>query len=93
VLACVDFEALSYREAAKFNLADYDTAKRHAVMVDIAGGKRFDVGTTPLVTETIAEDRLDRPALIRRMLDVVPNPWQAARILDEALARSIHQDS
>ena len=31
------------------------------------------------------EERLDRPALVRRLLDVVPNPWQGARVLGEAV--------
>jgi type III restriction enzyme len=29
---------------------------------------------------------LDFPALVRLLLDVIPNPWQGARILKETLA-------
>jgi type III restriction enzyme len=60
-------------------------ASRHSVQVDIAEGETFALGTTDAKPEEVAKVTLDRPALIRRMLDVVPNPWQGARILDEAL--------
>ena len=87
VLAQIDFGKLSYRESDTFNLADYDRASRHSVQVDIAEGEEFDVGSTPAKLEAPAAAVLDRPALIRRMLDVVPNPWQGARILDETLEK------
>ncbi len=32
------------------------------------------------------EPIMDIPALVRMLLDVIPNPWQGVRILDEALA-------
>jgi type III restriction enzyme len=85
VLASVDFERFSYREADSFDFADYDLASRHSVQVDIADREGFALGATDAKPEEVAEVALDRPALIRRMLDVVPNPWQGARILDEAL--------
>jgi type III restriction enzyme len=86
VLALVDFEKFSYREAATFDFADYDVASRHSVQVDIAKGEGFDIGATEARSEMVIEASLDRPSLIRRMLDVVPNPWQGARILDATLA-------
>ena len=85
VLACVNFEAFSYRQAESFDFADYDLASRHSFEVDIAKSKSFALGATEAKPEEVAEASLDRPGLIRRMLDVVPNPWQGARILDEAL--------
>ena len=36
--------------------------------------------------EQLPEEGLDRPFLVRQLLDVVPNPWQGMRILDETLA-------
>lgn len=87
VIAQVDFEAFSYRGADGFNLADYDVASRYSVEVDIAKGESFALGATDAKPEEVAEVALDRPGLIRRMLDVVPNPWQGARILDEVLER------
>jgi type III restriction enzyme len=84
VLACVDFERLSYRNASNFNLAAYDVGRRETFAVDIAGGDEFDMAAAPEAA-LIVDQPLDRPGLIRRMLDVVPNPWQGARILDETL--------
>lgn len=40
----------------------------------------------PVTTETDAPTELDMPALVRLLVDVIPNPWQAARILEETLA-------
>ena len=53
----------------------------------IAKGGDFEIGATGARPEIVIEASLDRPALIRRMLDVVPNPWQGARILDGTLAK------
>jgi type III restriction enzyme len=86
ILATIEFENLSYREAETFKLAGYDIGRQEATIVDIAAGDKFDV-VEALASPTVMLDQgLDRSGLIRRMLDVVPNPWQGARILDEALA-------
>jgi type III restriction enzyme len=37
-------------------------------------------------TEQDVEPELDFPALVRLLLDAIPNPWQGARILNESLA-------
>lgn len=87
VLALVGFEKFSYREGDGFDFADYDVASRHSVQIDIVRSEEFELGATEAKPETVIEANLDRPALIRRMLDVVPNPWQGARILDEALEK------
>jgi len=86
VLASIDFEALSYRKAAEFNVKEYDVGKQQAFTIDLKAGQAFDLESTAASAETIVNQTLDRPGLIRRMLDIVPNPWQGARILDEALA-------
>jgi type III restriction enzyme len=85
VLALIDFEQFSYRVADSFDFANYDLALRHSVQVDFAKSKEFALGATQAVPESVVEASLDQPGLIRRMLDVVPNPWQGARILNEAL--------
>ena len=87
VLAEIDFETFTYSKAKDFPFKDYDVATRHTVTVDIAESEKFALGATDATPEAVEPASLDRPALIRRMLHVVPNPWQGARILDEALAR------
>ena len=85
VLACVDFERFSWPAAETFDLAAYDVGKQETFAVDITASEQFDIEASRAVS-VIVEQPLDRPGLIRRMLDVIPNPWQGARILDEALA-------
>ncbi len=40
----------------------------------------------PIITEEEVPGELDVPALVRLLVDVIPNPWQAVRILEETLA-------
>lgn len=84
-MASIDFEKLFWREADSFNLAAYDVGKQETIAVDIKDAESFDLEAHPEAESVLPDPILDRPGLIRRMLDVVPNPWQGARILDEAL--------
>jgi type III restriction enzyme len=85
VLAGIDFETLTYRKAKEFNVKDYDVGKQQVFTIDIKSGEGFDLDSKAAGAEIVVVQTLDRPGLIRRMLDVVPNPWQGARILDDAL--------
>ena len=86
VLACVDFERLFYRGADSFPIKDYDAGSREGFTIDIKPGASFGVDAQAAAATVAVDQPLDRPGLIRRMLDIVPNPWQGARILDEAIA-------
>jgi type III restriction enzyme len=86
VLASIDFEALMYRRATEFNVKDYDVGKQQTFTIDIDGGEAFDLESKAAGIAMVIDQPLDRPGLIQRLLDVVPNPWQGARILDDALA-------
>jgi type III restriction enzyme len=85
ILPEIDFGVFSYRKAADFPIADYDGAKRAAVDIDFASGEKFALKTGAASIEAAEAEELDRPGLVRRMLNVVPNPWQGMRILDDAL--------
>lgn len=85
VLAWIDFEKLSYRGAETFSFADYDVGTQDTFAVDIKADTAFDVEASERTHVIVTDQPLDRPGLIRRMLDVVPNPWQGARMLDEVL--------
>jgi len=85
VLAGIDFEALTYRKAKEFNVKDYDLGKQQTFTIDIEEGEAFGLDSKPASAAIVVDQPLDRPGLIRRLLDVVPNPWQGARILDGAL--------
>ena len=85
ILSEIDWDKFIYRRAMDFAFSDYDMATRTIVQLDIESGAKFGLGASPTKSEDVAETKLDRPALVRRMLEVVPNPWQGMRILDEAL--------
>ncbi|HEY3778167.1 MAG TPA: DEAD/DEAH box helicase family protein [Rhizomicrobium sp.] len=92
ILPGIDWDGLSWRDAETFSLADYDKAQRTTFAVDIDEGERFVLGTSARKSEFVPELKLERAALVRRMLDVVPNPWQGMRILDDAIARLMKRD-
>jgi type III restriction enzyme len=56
------------------------------INVDHLGNVDDEDLPTPMTTEADAPAELDFPALVRLLVDVIPNPWQAARILEETLA-------
>jgi type III restriction enzyme len=87
ILSAIDWNALRYEEAANTTLADFDVATRTDTAIDIAStSDGFDVDEVALaLTRGTGESSVDRVQLIRLLLPVVPNPWQGARILDEAL--------
>lgn len=87
ILATVDFNKLSYRKIDDFKLAAYDLAEKTSYTVDLSGGEEFDVDASTAKTTVAMEKPIELPSLVQRMLDVVPNPWQAARILNEALVK------
>lgn len=80
----VDWEALEWTKAAEFSPDDASSLAHTRVAVDVD-----HLGPDPKkplgVAETGGKPDLDFPALARLLADVVPNPWQAARILRAAL--------
>ncbi|HEX5279656.1 MAG TPA: DEAD/DEAH box helicase family protein [Micropepsaceae bacterium] len=85
VLAEIDFDKLSFRGAGEFQLADYDRGVESTILVDLATQSKFGLDASLSQSANI-DQPLNFPDLVRRMLDVVPNPWQAARILEETIA-------
>lgn len=81
----VDWEALEWTRAAEFSPDDASSLAHTRVAVDVD-----QLGPDPKKrlgeTEEGTKPDLDFPALTRLLCDVIPNPWQAARILRGALA-------
>ena len=81
----VDWEALEWSKAAEFSPDDASSLAHMRVAVDVD-----QLGPDPKkplgVAEAGGKPDIDFPALARLLSDVVPNPWQAARILRGALA-------
>jgi type III restriction enzyme len=85
LLPNVDWETLEWSKAAEFSPDDASSLAHTLVAVDVD-----QLGHDPKkplgVTERGEKPDLDFPALARLLADVIPNPWQAARILRRALS-------
>jgi type III restriction enzyme len=85
LLPGVPWEALEWTKATEFSPDDASALAHTRVAVDVD-----QLGLDPRkplgVLETGVKPELDFPALVRLLADVIPSPWQAARILRGALA-------
>lgn len=88
LLGRLDWAAFGYTNRATFTPDEKDAVERTLVRVSVEDlGNRDDEDLREVrTTEEQMEPELDFPALVRLLLDVIPNPWQGARILDETLA-------
>ncbi len=90
ILANVEWTKLTYEGGAVVNL-DNPGATRARRRVDyVADGLAADGAGSNLTLG----NRIDRPDLARRLLGIVPNPWLAVDLVDQALAalRARHVD-
>ncbi|MEX1081795.1 MAG: hypothetical protein WD382_07710 [Halofilum sp. (in: g-proteobacteria)] len=88
ILGEIEWEELQFLSPAKLDLDGEEKLERTRARITL-DRKASETGQTvfELEQETIVpEEGLDRPFLVRQLLDVVPNPWQGMRILDETLA-------
>jgi len=87
ILGGLDWDAFGYRKQNDFVPEEQDFLQETRATMDVAATTN---GQTAFVdqqhVERVAADGdLDSAFLVRLLLDVVPNPWQAARILEETL--------
>ncbi|MDN6297534.1 MAG: DEAD/DEAH box helicase family protein [Halomonas sp.] len=90
VLGDLDWESLHFLGIDKTAI-DTDKLKRTIARVTVLDKKSKDSGQKDFQLdhqeiEELPEEGLDIPYLVRQLLDVVPNPWQGMRLLDETLA-------
>ncbi len=87
LLSRVDWAALHYA-AEGFAPDEHESVERTLTRVSVEDLGREDAAALPAVetTEQDVPPELDIPAMVRLLLDVVPNPWQGVRILNETLA-------
>ncbi|MBP9218835.1 MAG: DEAD/DEAH box helicase family protein [Moraxellaceae bacterium] len=94
ILGLLDWESFSYRRADSFTPAA-DTRKETTVRVSLAQADKgpqqvaLDLNEKPV--DYLPETGLDKPFLVRQLLDVVPNPWQGMRILEATLAALVQR--
>ena len=88
VLGALDWESLRFLRVDKAAM-DADKLERTVARVSLdrkakeTGQMVFELEQEAV--ETMPEDGLDAPYLVRQLLDVVPNPWQGMRLLEETL--------
>ena len=89
VLGTLDWESLRFLDVDKATM-DADKLERTVARVTL-DRKAKETGQTVFeleqeAVEALPEEGLDAPYLVRQLLDVVPNPWQGMRLLEETLA-------
>lgn len=82
ILAEVDWTALDYGGGATLKLDDPGATRARRRVDYAAKGLEAD-GTSVNVS---LSNQIDRPDLARRLLGVVPNPWVAIGLVDQAIA-------
>lgn len=97
LLSRLDWSKFSYTNRDTYTPDEKNAIERTLVRVSVEDLGNVDDELPKLETfEQGVEPELDFPALVRLLLDVIPNPWQAARILNETLAelrkRKISED-
>lgn len=87
LLSRLDWDQFSYTNRATFTPDEKDAVERTLVRVSVEdlGNVDDEDLPKPTITEEEIEPDLDFPALVRLLLDVMPNPWQGARVLEETL--------
>lgn len=87
LLRRLDWGSFSYTNRTTFTPDERDSVERTLVRLSVEDLGNVDDESLPkpTMTEEDVEPELDVPALVRLLLDVIPNPWQGARILDETL--------
>lgn len=88
VLGTLDWEALQF--LADKAVVDDDKLQRTVARVTVLDKKSKESGQQDFQLdhqeiEALPEEGLDAPYLVRQLLDVVPNPWQGMRLLEETL--------
>lgn len=89
VLGALNWDALQFLAADKTAMDDVKL-QRTVARVTVLDKKSKESGQMDFQLEhqeieALPEEGLDAPYLVRQLLDVVPNPWQCMRLLEETL--------
>lgn len=87
LLRRIEWDGIGYTKRKKFKPDDQERVERSMTRfsVEVLDSDAEDALQT-IVSKEEVEGEIDFSALVRMLLDVVPNPWQGARILNETLA-------
>ncbi|MGB8355603.1 MAG: hypothetical protein WCD79_17020 [Chthoniobacteraceae bacterium] len=87
LLSRLEWEEFSYTARKTYTPNEKEAIEKTLVRVKLEDlGNLDDELSTTKTTEEDVEQQLDFPSLVRLLLDVIPNPWQGARILNETLS-------
>jgi len=87
ILGELDWRRFSYANRDALTANARDKLKETITSIDMKTGKGqmgFDF-SRPATHEVTKEGELDFSFMVRQMMEVVPNPWQASRIVQETL--------
>ncbi len=86
MLSRLDWEKFSFaKQFTPDGIQSYERTVSRVSVEDLGNVDDADL-PKPVTTEAEVPAELDFSALVRLLVDVIPNPWQAARILEETLA-------
>jgi len=88
ILGKLDWESLHFLQVDSFQPLDSEKLTRTVARISIEkqSDDEFDfTDSLTLSEDDIPEEGLDFPFLVRQLMEIIPNPWQAARILEETL--------
>lgn len=85
LLPRLSWDAFKFTGRDTFAPDSAEGIERSQARVDVDDDGAVTAQSTPVTTIAMQDGHLETAALARLLLDVVPNPWQGARIIDEAL--------
>ena len=85
ILGELDWELFRYLQADSVKVEDQEKLKRTIARVDLEQKKDDEAKPFTEYVDELPDEGLDIAFLVRQLLDVVPNPWQGMRILDDTL--------
>lgn len=85
LLPRLPWDAFEFKGRDTFSPDSAEGIQRSQARVDVGDDGSAAVQASPVTTIAAADGQLETAALARLLLDVVPNPWQGARIVDQAI--------
>jgi type III restriction enzyme len=89
ILGELDWESFRFISAGTVSLDEQSRVTQTIARIDVKRKKEKEETVLELIqqeSQGVPEEGLDMPFLVRQLLDVIPNPWQGMRVLDETLA-------
>ena len=89
ILGELDWESFRFLKAGTVSRDEESRLRRTIARIDVTRRKEKEETVLELIQQEsrgIPDEGLDVPFLVRQLLEVIPNPWQGMRVLDETLS-------